>query len=106
MKKLAQIAAGRPRSAMSKVDHTGMTEQELLDLAARLEPLAVSRMPLAKPTPRETRFGSPLELSRIHWVKSELVVEVSFSTWTADGLLRQTVYRGVREDKPASEVRA
>jgi hypothetical protein len=26
-------------------------------------------------------------------------------TWTADGLLRQTVYVGLREDKPAREVR-
>ena len=83
-----------------------MTEQELLDLAARLKPLAVSRMPLAKPPPRESRFGAPLELARVHWVRPELLAEVSFSTWTADRLSRQTVYHGLREDKPASEVRA
>ena len=28
-----------------------------------------------------------------------------FLTWTEQGLLRQVVYQGVREDKPASEVR-
>ena len=27
-----------------------------------------------------------------------------FLTWTEDGLLRHTVYQGVREDKPAREV--
>ena len=28
-----------------------------------------------------------------------------YLTWTADGLLRHTVYVGLREDKPAAEVR-
>jgi len=44
-------------------------------------------------------------LSRVHWVKPELVAEVKFLTWTEDNLLRQVVYQGLREDKPASEVR-
>jgi bifunctional non-homologous end joining protein LigD len=62
-------------------------------------------MPLAAPPPRERRFGSRLELSRVHWVRPELVVEVTSSTWTADKLLRQVVYLGLREDKPAADVR-
>jgi bifunctional non-homologous end joining protein LigD len=49
-------------------------------------------------------FGSPLVLSRVHWVRPELVVEVKYLTWTDDGLLRQIVYEGIREDKPAQEV--
>ena len=36
-----------------------------------------------------------------HWVRPELVVEVTYLTWTDDGLLRQVVYEGLREDKPA-----
>jgi bifunctional non-homologous end joining protein LigD len=52
-----------------------------------------------------SRFGSPLVLSRVHWVRPELVAEVKFLTWTQDGLLRQVIYQGVREDKPAKEVR-
>jgi ATP-dependent DNA ligase len=43
-------------------------------------------------------------LSRVHWVRPELVVEVKYLTWTEDGLLRQVVYEGLREDKPAREV--
>ena len=35
----------------------------------------------------------------------EMVVEVNYLTWTEDGLLRQVVYLGEREDKPAAEVR-
>jgi bifunctional non-homologous end joining protein LigD len=30
---------------------------------------------------------------------------VKFLTWTDDNLLRQVVYEGLREDKPAAEVR-
>ena len=58
-------------------------------------------MPLDVPPPRGSRFGSPLRLSRVHWVRPELVVEVKFLTWTDDNLLRQVVYQGLREDKPA-----
>jgi hypothetical protein len=31
-------------------------------------------------------------LSRVHWVRPELVAEVKFLTWTDDNLLRQVVY--------------
>ena len=71
----------------------------------RLQPLAVPQMPLDVPPPRSTRFGSPLVLSRVHWVRPELVAEVKFLTWTDDNLLRQVVYEGLREDKPARDVR-
>jgi ATP-dependent DNA ligase len=52
-----------------------------------------------------SRFGSPLVLSRVHWVEPKLVVEITYLIWTADNLLRHTVYVGLREDKPASQVR-
>jgi DNA ligase D-like protein (predicted ligase) len=84
---------------------TGMDARTLRELRARLEPLAVKRMPLAEPPPRERRFGSPLELRRVHWVRPKLVAEVTYLTWTDDGLLRQVVYQGLREDKPATEVK-
>jgi bifunctional non-homologous end joining protein LigD len=84
---------------------TGMPEIELERLWQRLQPLAVDKMPLAEPPPRGTRFGSPLVLSRVHWVRPEMVVEVTFAEWTPDGLLRHVVYLGEREDKPAIEVR-
>jgi bifunctional non-homologous end joining protein LigD len=44
-------------------------------------------------------------LSRVHWVRPELVAEVKYLTWTDDNLLRQVVYEGLREDKPTAEVR-
>jgi DNA ligase D-like protein (predicted ligase) len=83
---------------------TGFDHSELAQVWQRLQPLAVETMPLDTPPPRTTRFGSPLVLSRIHWLRPELVAEVKFLTWTDDNLLRQVVYEGLREDKPAREV--
>jgi DNA ligase D-like protein (predicted ligase) len=83
---------------------TGMPLRELARLSARLQPLATDKMPLDVPPPRGSRFGSPLVLSRVHWVRPELVAEVTYLEWTDDGLLRQMVYQGLREDKPADEV--
>ena len=84
---------------------TGMPDKTLKDLRLRLDPLARPKSPLNAPPPRTTRFGSPLVLSRVHWVEPKLVAEITYLTWTADGLLRQTVYVGLRQDKPAEQVR-
>jgi len=69
-----------------------------------LASLKTPKMPLAVPPPRDSRFGSPLKLSRVHWVRPEVVVEVTYLTWTDDNLLRQVSYQGQREDKPARQV--
>jgi DNA ligase D-like protein (predicted ligase) len=84
---------------------TGINTAELERLWRRLQPLATDKMPLDLLPPRSTRFGSPLVLSRVHWVRPQLVVEVKFLAWTEDNLLRQVVYEGLREDKPAQDVR-
>ena len=78
---------------------TGIRASQLEDLLRRLRPLQIDTMPLDVAPSRSTRFGSPLVLSRVHWVRPELVVEVKYLTWTEDGLLRQVVYRGVREEQ-------
>ena len=83
---------------------TGITDKELKRLAGVLKPVAVPKMPLAEPPPRDSRFGPPLKLSKVHWVRPELVVDVTYLTWTDDNLLRQVFYRGQREDKPARQV--
>jgi bifunctional non-homologous end joining protein LigD len=83
---------------------TGMPDAELERLWARLQPLAIPKMPLSVPPPRGGRFGSPLVLSRVHWVRPEMIAEVSYAEWTQDGLLRHVVYLGERVDKAASEV--
>ena len=84
---------------------TGMSQKTLATLHKRLRPVATKTMPLAEPLPRKQRFGGPLALSKIHWVRPELLAEITYLSWSDDGLLRHTVFVGLREDKPASEVR-
>ena len=82
-----------------------MPDKVLADLRRRLDPLARKTPPLNVLPPRKTRFGSAACLSRVHWVEPKLVAEITYLTWTGDGLLRHTVYVGLREDKPAEQVR-
>src|SRR5205085_4301113 len=49
-------------------------------------------------TPRPPGFA------RAHWVRPELVGEVTFTEWTADGKMRHPSFQGLREDKPATAV--
>jgi len=53
---------------------TGIDHAELRRLRLRLQPLTTAKMPLDQAPPRSNRFGSPLVLSRVHWVRPELVV--------------------------------
>jgi ATP-dependent DNA ligase len=73
---------------------TGVSQKVLKDLRRRLDPLKRAKSPLSVPPPRSTRFGLPLVLSRVHWVEPKLVPEITYLTWTAGELLRQTVYVG------------
>ena len=39
------------------------------------------------------------------WVKPTAVAEISFVEWTPDGSVRHPTFRGMREDKPAKDIR-
>jgi bifunctional non-homologous end joining protein LigD len=74
---------------------TGFNERSLRDLRERLDQLAADKSALQAGT------GIP---RAAHWVKPELVAEVSFGEWTRDGKVRHSVFHGLRTDKPADDI--
>ncbi len=76
---------------------TGFTQKTHATIRTQLEKLRTTTNPFHKP-PAEARNG-------IIPVKPTLVAQVNFATWTADNLVRQASFKGIREDKPAIEVR-
>ena len=75
---------------------TGFDDATLASLRARLDDLEQPE-PAFDPVPKITGH-------ELHWTRPELVVEVAFREWTAEGHLRQPVFLGIREDKAPAEV--
>jgi ATP-dependent DNA ligase len=71
-----------------------MTVSELTALLKKLRPLGSDKMIVDVPPPRATRFGTPLVLSRAHWVRPELVAEVTYLTWTPTGCCAASSMKG------------
>ena len=76
---------------------TGFSAATAEALFARLEAMRVRSSPFAKPL-------RAAEAREVRFVRPELTAEVDFRAWTADGLLRQASFQGLREDKPAREI--
>ena len=76
---------------------TGFSSADLDALAKRFKPL-------------EQKQSSFVEVPAIErkdavWLKPKLVCEVEYTEWTRDGRLRHPSFQGLREDKPAADVR-
>jgi bifunctional non-homologous end joining protein LigD len=79
---------------------TGFDAKEIERLLKLLQPLERKDPPFpAVPKMPRVRKGD------VVWVEPKLVAEVEFSEWTHDGRVRQPSYKGLRDDKRATEVR-
>ncbi|HEY4276969.1 MAG TPA: DNA ligase D [Conexibacter sp.] len=87
---------------------SGLTESQLDTLATRFAQLARRDSPFAprpRPRPRSTRGAGPDPIPRTaHFVEPLLVADVEYTERTSEGLLRQPVLKGLRDDRPPEEV--
>lgn len=76
---------------------TGFSATTLDSIHARLKPLEVPKPALAKPP-------TGAEVRAVHWLKPQLLAEVAYAQMTRDGVVRHSVFHGLRDDKPATAI--
>jgi len=76
---------------------TGYSGDQSRSLRAGLDKIASAKPKLGNALPAGAEKG-------VRWAEPRLVCEVEYRGWTADRLIRQSVFRGLREDRPADEI--
>ena len=87
----------------------GFTAHSRRELMEGLTPLGRRSCPFVNlPSTKSSHWGEgvrPEDMAALAWVTPSLVVEIAFTEWTRDNNLRHAAYIGLREDKPARDVR-
>ncbi|WP_025753106.1 MULTISPECIES: DNA ligase D [unclassified Pseudomonas] len=76
---------------------TGFNAATLDSIHARLTPLQTDKSPLPKPP-------TGAEARGVHWLKPQLLAEVAYAQMTREGIVRHSVFHGLRDDKPATAI--
>ena len=95
---LRRAAARRLRRTPAGLGSTSATRHRLQRAGARARDEAARSRSKRQTCPFSER---PKTNERPHWVRPELVAQIKFTEWTADGKLRHPVYLGLRDDKKA-----
>jgi bifunctional non-homologous end joining protein LigD len=74
---------------------TGFNDTGLKELYEKLHPLKTDKKPFQEKVNQK---------GKVTWLQPELVCEVWYAEWTADGHLRQPVFKGLRIDKDTENV--
>jgi bifunctional non-homologous end joining protein LigD len=76
---------------------TGYSSAQAKALRDALEEIAAPKPKLGNDLPEGAEKG-------VRWAEPRLVCEVEYRAWTADKLIRQASFKGLREDRPAEEI--
>lgn len=82
---------------------TGFTAKTLTEILRLLKTRGRKTCPFAAYEAKRHRWTRG-PLAPTHWVKPDLVAQITFTEWTSDGSVRHPVFLGLRRDKPASQV--
>ena len=104
---LIGVYNGKQLDYIGKVG-TGFNQSLQKDLMKKFKPLLIKKSPFSTvPNVNEpSRFRPNPPHAEVFWLKPDLVCEVSFAEFTADGVLRHPSFEGLREDKSPKDVHA